>query len=329
MKLSRIIFVAISMLGMAITGCQSSGPIKNRPSSTRIACDETFENIIAQEIDVFEFSYANRRRMAAIVPSYVSQSAAFDSLLNPDCPINTVVAGRKLTKAERTRLSNQKKRPREEQIAVDGIAIIANTANDIPELSIPDLEKILTGEYTNWEQVWPASRLDTIRVLFDQNGSSLMQYMKENIMHDKTFGPNVYAQGSSPDVFEGVMRRRGAIGVIGVSWISSDMNGRTFSPDEIRQMSTQSDTTRLSFSEKIRVMPIFNEYEARAYKPYQEYLFDGRYPLHRPIYMITTMTAHTVAGAFYSFVTSTQGQKVILLTGVLPARVTPRVVNLE
>lgn len=328
MKAYKFLTVAALAALTVLSGC-SSGAIKNRPGSTRIACDETFENIIAQEIDVFEYSYANRKRMASIVPSYVSQSAAFDSLLNPDCPINTIVAGRKLTKAERTRLGNQKKRPREEQIAVDAIAIIANTANDIPELSIPDLRKILTGEVATWSQVWPTSELDSIRVMFDQNGSSLMQYMKENIMDGQPFGKNVFAQGSSPAVFDAVMRRRGAIGIIGVSWISSDMNGRTFSPEEVREMSTKSDTTRLAFSDKIRVMPIFNEYDARSYKPYQEYIFDGRYPLHRPIYMITTMSAQTIAGAFYSFVTGTQGQKVILLTGVLPARVTPRVVQLQ
>ncbi len=328
MKVSKILSVAALSVSVFLSSC-GSGTIKNRPGSTRIACDETFENIIAQEIDVFEFSYANRKRMASIVPSYVSQAAAFDSLLDPECPINTIVAGRKLTKAERTRLGNQKKKPREEQIAVDAIAIIANTANDIPELSIPDLKKILTGEFSMWEQVWPTSDLDSIRVMFDQNGSSLVQYMKENVMGGQPFGENVFAQGSSSAVFDAVMRRRGAIGIIGVSWISSDMNGRTFSPEEVREMSTQSDTTRLAFSDKIRVMPIFNEYDACSYKPYQEYIFDGRYPLHRPIYMITTMSAQTIAGAFYSFVTGTQGQKVILLTGVLPARVTPRVVQLQ
>ncbi|MBE6304856.1 MAG: hypothetical protein E7082_02890 [Bacteroidales bacterium] len=328
MNFKQIMLMAATAALTLMNSC-SSGSVKNRPGSTRIACDDTFENIIAQEIDVFEYAYSNRKRMAAIVPSYVSQAAAFDSLLNPDCPINTIVAGRKLTKAERTRLGNQKKKPREEQIAVDAVAIIANTANDVPELSMPDLRKILTGEYATWEQVWPASNLDSIRVMFDQNGSSLVQYMKENVMDGQPFGENVFAQGSSAAVFDAVMNRRGAIGIIGVSWISSDMTGRTFSREEIREMSTQSDTTRLAFSDKVRVMPIFNEYEARSYKPYQEYIFDGRYPLHRPIYMITTMSAQTVAGAFYSFVTGTQGQKVILLTGVLPARVTPRVVQLQ
>ncbi|MBP3534629.1 MAG: phosphate ABC transporter substrate-binding protein, partial [Muribaculaceae bacterium] len=57
-------------------------------------------------------------------------------------------------------------------------------------------------------------------------------------------------------------------------------------------------------------------------------IFDGRYPLFRSIYMITTSVGGTLNNAFYAFVTGMQGQKVIQLTGVLPATVQPRMVQL-
>lgn len=45
--------------------------------------------------------------------------------------------------------------------------------------------------------------------------------------------------------------------------------------------------------------------------------------------MITTSVGGTLNRAFYSFVTGMQGQKVIQLTGVLPATVQPRMVQLS
>ena len=69
-----------------------------------------------------------------------------------------------------------------------------------------------------------------------------------------------------------------------------------------------------------RAITVLSSEEARAYKPYQQYIFDGKYPLFRQIYMITTGASGSLAGGFYSFVTGNIGQKIILKTGILPAR---------
>ena len=69
--------------------------------------------------------------------------------------------------------------------------------------------------------------------------------------------------------------------------------------------------------------------DIKAYKPYQAYIYDGSYPLFRSIYMITTAANGSIAHGFYSFVTGFKGQKIIQMTGILPATVQPRMVNLN
>jgi phosphate transport system substrate-binding protein len=69
--------------------------------------------------------------------------------------------------------------------------------------------------------------------------------------------------------------------------------------------------------------------DIKAYLPYQAYIYDGSYPLFRSMYMTTTAVNGTVAHGFYSFVTSFRGQKIIQMTGILPATVQPRMVNLN
>lgn len=139
----------------------------------------------------------------------------------------------------------------------------------------------------------------------------------------------MYAEQSARDVFDAVTSRPNALGIVGVSWVSADMDGTVISREEMRARSTANDTTMLEFNPAIKVMAVAGDGSVQAYKPYQAYIFDGRYPLFRSVYMITTTVGGTLNNAFYSFVTGMQGQKVIQLTGVLPAIVQPRMVNVS
>lgn len=323
-KKTAILIAAAALLASSCGQHTSEAPVQKVQHMT-LACDATFENIMDQEIDVFEYTYTNSRRQALVVPYYVSQQAAFDSLMDPDNSIRTIVAARRLNDSERQRLRNRKLKPREQRVAVDAVALIVNNDNPQEAISMKELRGILNGEIRTWGDMWP-TRLDSIRLVFDQNGSSLVQFLRDSINGGEPIKARAYAEQSSRDVFDAVSRRPNALGVIGVSWITTDMDGTVLSRDEIRQRSQLSDTTSLGFHPDIKVLAVSDD-TPQAYKPYQAYIFDGRYPLHRSIYMITTSVGGTLNSAFYAFVTGMQGQKVIQLTGVLPATVQPRMVN--
>lgn len=287
-----------------------------------IVCDDGFENIMNQEIDVFEY---NCKGNANIIPYYVPEKACVDSLL--DLKTKTIVITRELTEKEKAYLESQKKHPRSNRIAVDAIALIVNPQNSVEILSISEIADILTGRVTRWDEIEP-SKLGEIQVVFDNEGSSTVKYMRDSVMNGQQFGPNVYAQHSSAEVFRQVQMRKNAIGVIGVSWISTDMRTRDLSREERIQSLSQQDTTVTEFDTNVKVLKVRRDDSLRAFKPYQAYIYDGSYPLYRSIYMITTGVNGSLSHGFYSFVTGTLGQKIIQRTGVLPARVQPRMVNL-
>ena len=118
------------------------------------------------------------------------------------------------------------------------------------------------------------------------------------------------------------------MGIIGVSWVTSDMKGREKSVEELAQAVEKSDTTQLDFNSEVKVLKIRGNDVVTAYKPYQAYIFSGEYPLYRSVYMVTTSPGG-VSHRFYSFVTGFQGQKLIQMTGILPATVRPRLVQVE
>ncbi|PWB02119.1 PstS family phosphate ABC transporter substrate-binding protein [Duncaniella muris] len=312
---------ALSLLA-AFSGCGKKASMQPDPMA-KVACDESFENILEQEINVYEYIYPKEDVLAYYLP----ENACIDSIMAMQ-GVKCAVTTRPLTEKEVSFLRSNKKIVNQKKIAVDALAIIVNPENPVEILSKKEIAEILSGEVSRWDQVEPC-KLGEIDVIFDHQGSSTVKFMRDSILNGKAFGQNVSAVKTNPDVFKAVAENKNAMGVIGVSWVSSDMQGREKSVDELAQAVEKSDTTQLDFNSEVKVLKIRGNDVVAAYKPYQAYIFDGSYPLYRSVYMISTAPGGTITHRFFSFVTGFQGQKLIQMTGILPATVRPRMVALE
>lgn len=326
MKKIRHIILAACAIAMS-AGASSCLKYEKKANSsttgtTTMVCDASFQNIMQQEIDVFEYQYPD----AHILARYEPQNVAVDSLMSLNT--KTIVIARDLTDAEKRVLRSKKKVVKSAKIAVDAVALIVNKENPLEMLTVGEVADIIAGRSMEWNDLEP-SELGQIAVIFDDKGSSLVSYMRDSLLAGEPLGPNVYAQGSVPKVFETVKENRNAIGVLGVSWITSDMSGADISPDSIAaDMLSDSPVIGATLTDDIKVLEIRRNDEVTAYKPYQQNIFDGSYPLFRQIYMITTGVSGSLASGFYSFVTGETGQKIIMKTGILPARTRIQVVQL-
>lgn len=312
------------LLGAGASSCLKYEKKANSSTtgSTTMVCDASFQNIMQQEVDVFEYQYPD----AHILTRYEPQSVALDSLMSLNT--KTIVIARDLTDQEKRVLRSKKKSVKSAKIAVDAVALIVNKDNPIEMLTVGEVADILSGSSRRWNDLEP-SNLGEIAVIFDDKGSSLVSYMRDSLLNGGELGPNVYAQGSVPKVFDAVKQNRNAIGVLGVSWITSDMSGADVDPDSLAvEMLSDSPVIGATLSDDIKVLKIRRNDEVTAYKPYQQNIFDGTYPLFRQIYMITTGVSGSLASGFYSFVTGETGQKIIMKTGILPARTRIQVVQL-
>lgn len=319
---NTIILVAVTFIAI-VSSCDRRKPTNTSTSGIiSIVCDESFENILSQEIDVFEFSYPQ----ANIIPYYTDEKSAIDSLMQNKTKL--IITAHKLTPQQEAYLKEQRGNVKTQKIAVDAIALIVNKDNPIDELTMSELSEIMTGKVTQWNELSP-SKLGKIQVVFDNQGSSTVQYMRDSLLHGMPFTPNVFAQKSNEDVFKAIESRKDAIGVIGVSWISSDMKSRTVSLAEKVKTLNESDTTVTEFADNVKVLKVRKDDLLNGYKPYQAYIYDGSYPLFRGIYAITTAAGGSLGHGFYSFITGYIGQKIIQRTGVLPAVIHPRIVSIN
>lgn len=274
-----------------------------------IASDDCFQPIVEEEINVFEAL----NKDASIIPIYTNEVEAINLLLKDS--VRLVISARELTDAEKQNFINKKMQPRTQKIAVDGVALIINKANTDSLISIPQIEKIMTGEISSWKQINPQSKYNNISVVFDNPNSSTVRFIKDSINKGKPFADYLKAQDNNKAVLEYVAKNPNALGVIGVNWVSNP-----------------TDTTNLSFSNKVTVMAV-SKTEPATYKssfqPYPAYLALGEYPLRRDVYVINTDLRGTLQSGFMTFLTGDRGQRIILKAGLVPATRPMRIMSVQ
>ena len=324
MKKTKILLIGLMALLMVSCG-------DHRPKSTstrgiaKIMCDESFQSVLEQEIAVFEYQYPE----ASIMPEYINEHDALDSLFHNK--VDLIIISHDLTPEQKKSLKKIGRGYRTKMIAVDAIAVIVNKQNDIDELSMEDLRDIFTGKVKRWGEVFPTKlKNDTIKVMFDGSGTGVVHYMKDKFLNGKEFGPNVYARGSSAEVFNAVETYKNVIGFIGVSWITSDLKSVEVPIEQkFEDLKNKNEVSVIDFTDRIKVMPVRDDDKIQGVKPYQANINSGEYPLVRTIWAIDASYNGMLDHGFFTFLTGVIGQKIILQTGILPAAEPVRYVEVQ
>ncbi|MDE5876580.1 MAG: substrate-binding domain-containing protein [Muribaculaceae bacterium] len=334
MKASKITLCLLSVLvGLGVLSCTPVKRGEYASGSATLFCDEGFRNILDEEIEVFEYSYPQ----ASIVPFYVSEQEALDTLLADQT--QAIIITHELTPEQREFMKKTYKRVvRQNCIAVDAVALIANKNNPVSALSVDDIAAIMQGKITRWSQL-AGNDTTAIKIVFDNAGSSTVSYMRERFLSGDSRlsdNPNAYAQKSNAEVFDVVKKDPDALGIISVSWLGDDLSAARNIPMDKRvaDYQNETDTVASQLTSEVNIIKVSNptadnDFDPVAYKPYQAYIATGQYPLFRKVYMISTASNSTVLHSFYTFMTGFVGQKIITLTGILPYHMNPRVVQLK
>jgi phosphate transport system substrate-binding protein len=212
---------------------------------------------------------------------------------------------RDLTAKERQNLIDRKYRPRTIPIAYDGLAIIVNNANPDTCITVKDFKRILRGELVNWNDLYPASKLGTIDVVFDNPLSSTVRWCVDSLLEGKEFkAPNIGAVKTSAAVIDYVENHKNSLGIIGSNWLNDSR-----------------DTTNVTFKKNITVMKVSrldSATVANSWRPYQYYIYNGNYPLIRTIYALLNEPRSGLPSNFAHFCRLPKGQLLIQKSGLLP-----------
>lgn len=332
--MTRLAIYSLALLStLGVASCTKIKKGEYAKGTATVFCDDGFKKILDEEIEVFEYSYPG----SSIIPFYVDEQSAIDTLLNDGT--QAIIVTRELTKDQVRYMKDKWKRVvRQKPIAVDAVALITNKDNNVGAMSMTEIGEILNGRITKWSQL-AGNDTTAIKLVFDNAGSSAVSFMRDKFLPQgakMSDNPNAFAQKNNAAVFDVVKKDKNALGIISVSWLGDDLSLAKDVPVDKRyeDYQNQNDTIATNLTTEVNVIKVSNPTEANdfdptAYKPYQVYINSGEYPLFRKVYMISTASNSTVLHSFYTFVTGFAGQKIISRTGILPYNVSPRRVELK
>ncbi len=301
-----------AVLAGTFFACKNQGTteIRETPTSGNIVIrsDESFKPIIDAQVDTFTAIY----KYASITPVYESEKDLIVDFLNDS--VKVIVSAWTPTEEQKQLLLASLTVVRTTTVAYDALALVLNRENKDSLLTYENVQDIFTGKITDWKQVNPSSKLGAINIIFDNDKSGNIRYFKEKFGLPGQLPANFFAVKSNPEVVEYVSKSPGDIGIVSVNWISDS-----------------DDSLSASLSNKIKVAAVSQPYldKNSFYLPVQGSIYDKTYPFIRDVNMVSRETFSGLGSGFISWVAGEKGQRIILKSGLVPATMPIRLIQVK
>ena len=262
--------------------------------SATILVDETLTPIVEDQKTIFENKYDAKIKIVS-----KSEAELIVSLFKEKSGI--AILSRNLTLNENKIFEQKKITPKITKFAVDAIAFISIKSNKDTLIELKSVIDFMQGK--------KSSRIKGM--VFDNPNSSTVRYMKELSGIDDLPKEGVYSFKTNQEVIKFVAQNEGMIGVVGLNWLTQPM--------PIMQ----------DYVDKVNVLSVKSLTSNKFYLPSQNNIAEGKYPLARDLYIINAQGYTGLGMGFASFVAGDIGQRIILKSGLLPARIPGRKINIR
>ncbi|MCK5312050.1 MAG: phosphate ABC transporter substrate-binding protein [Desulfobacteraceae bacterium] len=168
------------------------------------------------------------------------------------------------------------------RIALDCIAPVVHPSNKISDLTMEQLQNIYLGNITNWKDVGGENA--KIVVISRDSSSGTFEVWKKLVMHKKRVMPRALTIPSNGAIVQAVSKTPGAIGYIGLGYLTDDIKTVTVNGIQATEENT----------------------------------LNGSFPVIRPMFMFTNNWPEGETMRFIAFVLSKKGQKLVAEAGSVP-----------
>lgn len=138
-----------------------------------------------------------------------------------DGTVNIAQASRAMKASEISNMTAHGRTPVEYKVAVDGIAIVVNSDNNITTLTVDQLKQIYNGNYTNWDQV--GGKNEAIALYGRTSASGTGDFFKSAVLGGKEPAASMQQMASNALVVQQCLDNKGSVGYVGVGYAKQGM----------------------------------------------------------------------------------------------------------
>ena len=200
----------------------------------------------------------------------INPTGSGDGIKNAGVLYQVGMSSRELTPAE----SGQGLK--EDIIAIDGIAVIVNTACPVTNLTVDEIRDIYTGKITDWSQVSGGAKTGRIAVVSRESGSGTRGAFEE-LINFKELVAGATESTSTGAIKAGIAQNQDAIGYISLG--SVDNTIKPLSVDNIAASNAN--------------------------------VLNGTYKIARPFICLSNNTIHAESKAFLDWIMTSDGQAIV------------------
>ncbi len=194
-------------------------------------------------------------------------------------------------------------------IANDAVILICNKDRKLDKLTIFQLKQLFNSKIQNWGQLEGGANDEKIKIGFPVKGSGIISYMRNKFVEDKKPFPNYCGTfTSTKQLLDTLAIHKQLIGCIGYNYISD-----------------KDDSICRYIKKNYKILAVQSTIDTSQFVlPSQSSIGDSSYFLHRKILLINKEGKSGLGTGFAIFISSSRGQRTILKSGLVPARIPAR-----
>ena len=272
---------AMLAVGQALlTSCVTAEELRG---SLQIKGSDTMVNLCQAWAEAF---MARHPRMTVAVTGGGS-GTGMAALIGGTCDV--AASSRKMTLQEKTSATAKGRPPREQTVALDGLAVVVHPTNPVKRLTRQQLADLFSGKIRNWRDLGGHDK--TVVLLSREVNSGTHVYFKEHVLGgSQEFAPEALLMPSSQAIADEVATNPDAVGYYGMGYVNP----------------------------KNAVVAVANTAADPYVTPSEDAVRSGTYPITRPLFLYSSGEPQGVVKAFLDFVLSPDGQRIVRQTDFVP-----------
>lgn len=280
--LTSSLIVLVTVLVLAASGCTD----RNTTDSTSSILVKGSDTVLPlSQATAEEYMIMNKDSDVTIIGG--GSGVGIAALIDGSTDI--AMASREMKDAEITKAKENGVNPVETTIAYDGISVVVHPDNPVGRLTFTQVRGIFNGTISNWKDV--GGNDVQITVISRDSSSGTYEYFKKHALSGDNYRADALTQAATGAIVQSISQNNGAIGYIGIAYLSSGVKAIELSVDGTNFMI-----------------------------PTVESVKRGEYPLARALYYYTNGEPEGATADFIDYIQSDDGALVIEDVGYISTK---------